>query len=408
MTNKEAWDLYTKDLPVPKNFLDIAYYFMWNACLERRVWLYDYGINPLFPNLYVILVGCPAAGKSITIKAQSAILQYHRDKNAPPVQLPGSRTEQPLLFRPGPTSSTYEGLLVELTRCLKIGAFEDPATKVKRNYIQHAMCYQLSELSSLFKENRNNITKFLLEAYDCGNYDYKPKHGPPDMLRNMCMSFIAGTTPDFLLESASQHIFGDGFSSRTLFIFAGESKVRFHQSTLSEAQKEALQKLRAHAYTLSQLYGQISYDEDTYNYLEEWNEKVRVPQLRKASKKMSHYFGRKGVHALKIAMAMHFSEQTSLTLSLDEIKRAIEYLDSLEPGMTAGLGQIGTNPLMPFITSIHAMLRHAPVPRKLILGTFSEDLSMSEIDECIQYMISVHNVKSVLLEGDIWYRLHPK
>ena len=74
MTMRDNWRLYLEDLESPNLYIDWGFYFLISSCLQRRLWT-SQGINAIYPNLFMLLVGPPACGKSRLISMISDILQ---------------------------------------------------------------------------------------------------------------------------------------------------------------------------------------------------------------------------------------------------------------------------------------------------------------------------------------------
>ena len=74
MTNIEKWRHFLKDLESPDIFIDWGFYSMLATALQRRVWLYPDTFT-LYPNLFTMLVGPPAAGKSRVISQVSEFIK---------------------------------------------------------------------------------------------------------------------------------------------------------------------------------------------------------------------------------------------------------------------------------------------------------------------------------------------
>lgn len=389
MTNREAWNTYTQFVTSPQVYLDTVYPFIWCSALERRVHYYPLSHMPLFCNLYVILVGPPGIGKNLTLNCVNGILRYHRDKNRKPTQLSSGGAEFPPLFAGGPDATTFESLLVELSGAVKTAHLGE----ARIPYPYHSMCFLLDELSSLFRANRDTVAEFLLKAYDCGNYDYKPKHGGHDCIRNMSMSFCAGTTPSFLTKAKDLNIFGDGFSSRTLFVFGQtERQFRLHRSAMTSEQVAALSQLRDHALTLSKLVGEIKYDSSVYDWLEDWNRTELAASKASASERMSHYFSRKNVHLLKLAAGFHFAERTDFTITIEDILEAKKLLENIEPAMTLGLSETGGNEMLKYINAMTALLRVRDMTLVDFVKTFQADLTLDQITACLALVRISNNV----------------
>ena len=87
MTNLEKWRHYLKDMESPDLFIDWSFYSLISAALQRRVWLYPDSMS-IYPNIFTLLVGPPAAGKSRVISQVTDIvkseklMEFDAEKNA--------------------------------------------------------------------------------------------------------------------------------------------------------------------------------------------------------------------------------------------------------------------------------------------------------------------------------------
>src|ERR1700678_3984880 len=80
MTNFEKWRAYTSDLSSPDSYIDWSWRFVISSSLQRRVW-FGSDHMPLFPNMYVILVGEAGIGKGIVIGPATELLKHHKKKD---------------------------------------------------------------------------------------------------------------------------------------------------------------------------------------------------------------------------------------------------------------------------------------------------------------------------------------
>ncbi len=228
MTNYDRWRLLTKRLTSPDSWIDFGWWFIISSCLQRRVWLYGSGEDggELYPNLYGCFVGPPGLGKGIVLTPIARILKYHKNEKTPLIQTNTGKEFQPL-FPVGADSITFEELLCDVARSIR-----HLPTVNGKVYAYTSYIFVLEELDSLFKRKTQDVIAFLKNAYDCKDYNYKTKHQGNDLLRKLCVSFIAGTQSDFLFEARKNNLFGQGFASRTLFLF--EKQERFSAFHISE------------------------------------------------------------------------------------------------------------------------------------------------------------------------------
>ena len=77
MTNLEKWMKYMDGFSSPDCFIQFGFYYMINACLQRRVWCGPEHA-PCYPNMYVILTGEPAVGKGLVIKQVASVIKHHK------------------------------------------------------------------------------------------------------------------------------------------------------------------------------------------------------------------------------------------------------------------------------------------------------------------------------------------
>lgn len=398
-SNYDKWLIYTKALPSPESYIKFGFYFLIASCLQRRVWYYS-DERPLFPNLYILFIGPPAIGKGNVLKSIEYFLRYHKDTKRPPIAT-SSGPELQLLFPLGADTVTFEKLLSKVA-----DASRSLLLPNKQIYHHASYGFVLQELSSLFKENAKEVVKFLLNAYDCGQYDYETKQKGQDRIRNLCLNFIAGAQMDFLKAAHKHGIFGEGYSSRTIMLF--ETARRFDAFHIAEEltteQLAAKLDLLDWIHKLSNCYGKITYGDDVKEYLEDWYLNVHCPKEARAGEKMQHYLGRKKVALLKIAAAIHFGESLEMEIPLPTFKQAIQELDAVEGNMEVGLALAGKNPLHAAAQKMLGYLRfRKESPLSDIILEFAADLTVEEINLCLKQLELTHQLKSKLKTGKLWY-----
>ena len=389
MTNHEKWKLFTSKLPSPNSYIDFSFYWLITACLQRRVWYYS-GDMALYPNLYVVLVGPPAVGKGVALGFANMLLRFHRDPKKLPIKT-NHGAEQPPLFTAGSDSTTFESLVEDMSKNM---TWFVPATGDKYGHSSYA--FVLEELDSLFRRNSENVIKFLKNAYDCKQFDYTTKHNGEFRLRKPCMSLFAATQESFLRDAYKDKLFGQGFMSRTIFVFENVPRsFDFHISEFTDDQLQAKSDLLIWIKGLASLYGEVSYDVDTYSYLENWYKsevKPRILQCR--NERLQEYFGRKKVAMQKLALGMHFAEHTSMTIPLSTFERAIALLNSIEPAMAKSINFAGRNEVHHYLVQVLTFITEAhSVTVSELLRKFGADVSMEELTDILKELVIAYGVK---------------
>lgn len=395
-TNFENWQIYTRNLTSPQTYIDFGYYFLITSALQRRVW-FSHDPWRVFCNFYTVLVGPPATGKGLVIGAVNQFLKYHRINTGQVIKT-SIGDEKPLLFPNGADCITFEQLMSKLASSARGFATPD-----KKPYIHTSMWFALEELASIFKHKTDDVVRFLQNAYDGKDYDYEIKHQEKkDRIRNLCLSFLAGTQAHFLTEAQKKGIFDQGWASRVVFIFESQPRfVRFHiADALEEDQIQAQKDLLDWIKKLSMVYGQITYSPETREYLEDYYLNVAYPKIERGSPRYAEYMGRIKMHIWKVAAALHFSENLELVIPLETMQLATKLLENLDKNVEAGLSLIGKNPYHQTVRQMLKFIRaRKEVPESELILAFATDMNITELMLCIRELELGFNLK-FRLKGD--------
>lgn len=336
----------------------MAFYGMIGAALQRRVWTGPTEF-PIFPNPYIVLVGDPSTGKGLVLRPVKEMLSYWK-VNAPDNfskldpdsqrQLLEAREEQrlkalregtvfedPLVFPSAGDSTTFAQVVDENAKSIRsIRLPEKHVWAPTKIYTHNSLIFLLLELESLFKQNQEDVIKYLTAAFDGEPFEHKTKTQGKSIIRRPCLTFIAGTNPDFINESFSNKLIGGGFASRVIFIF--EQNPRFYKFDLPQfcdTQFECKRRIIDRLNTLSKFFGQVTFTEDALTFFRELFEKGEHKTNKNT--KLAHYYGRKNLHVQKLAMAIHFANNNDMTIGLDSAKLAMKILAELEIKMHLAL-----------------------------------------------------------------------
>lgn len=354
MSLYEDWCLYTKDVQSPQPFVDAAFYFMIGAALQRRVWFGDLDFHAVFPNQYIAFIGPASAGKSLITSPMKELLELPADIKSPEddlaAELLGEEAEtnrkgarQPLIYI-APNSTTFEQFTQETSRVAYLHRYIDSAGR-RKAYHHSSLVFILDELTSIFKKNAEQLSDFLLEAYNGGRkYVRKLKHSDTDFCTNMCISLLGNTTLGKFQSLQNQDILSDGFMARTIIVYGVEK--RFHLYSippLSEEQKAAKARLQSYIRQLTSLYGPVSLNDEAKEYIHHHFE--LHPRLIQTNKHpmLDEYYGRKNLHHQKILFAVHFARTTDMVITLQDAEAATAHLARLEKDMHIPFVGMGRN-----------------------------------------------------------------
>lgn len=354
MSLYEDWCLYTKDVQSPQPFVDAAFYFMIGAALQRRVWFGDLDFHAVFPNQYIAFIGPASAGKSLITSPMKELLEIPADIKEPEndlaADLLGEDAEtnrkgarQPLIYI-APNSTTFEQFTQETSRVAYLHRYIDAENR-RKAYHHSSLVFILDELTSIFKKNAEQLSDFLLEAYNGGKkYVRKLKHSDTDFCTNMCISLLGNTTLGKFQSLQNQDILSDGFMARTIIVYGIEK--RFHLYSippLSDDQKAAKARLQAYIRELTKVYGAVTLNDEAKEYIHHHFE--LHPNLIHTNKHpmLDEYYGRKNLHHQKILFAIHFARTTDMIITLQDAENATAHLARLEKDMHIPFVGMGRN-----------------------------------------------------------------
>lgn len=382
MTNKEKWASLTDHMCSPQSYIDWTWRFIISCALQRRVW---YGPEHMqcHANMYGILYGPPGLGKSLCLDMAKSIISspLKKDVKITKTQPNNSEAElfviakteeanlkaaeesmikskisgvnnDPPLFISAPDAVSFEALVETFGKSLRRTNYSkdngDGTNKVGI-YTHCSTYFCLDELGSLFRKKQDSIITLLLSMYGCPkNYEYKTKHNGEDRIINGCLSFLAGTTAEFMEDILKDKLIGKGFTARCFFICAHKKRKPMSSSTeLTTEQIQYKKDLIEHIKKLYPLVGEAKVEPSTAEWFHKWWVEYESHPERWANKssRLLDYFVRKNIHVIKVAMQEHFGESTEMLIPKWRFEQAIEILEKEEPTMHLALTNDADNPL---------------------------------------------------------------
>lgn len=394
MTNLEKWRHYLKDMESPDLFIDWSFYSLISAALQRRVWLYPDSMS-IYPNIFTLLVGPPAAGKSRVISQVTDIvkseklMEFDAEKNA---MVP--------MYPYGADTTTQEGLLRYMSDdCMR--KFKVPDTRLGgsavKNKSHHSICFMIEELGVLFRKNSEDMVNMLNQFYDSRSYHYKSKHQGSDDITNICVTMLGGTTPSFIREAFSDRIISQGFTSRVIIVFGHAPRFFRQFPGLSDEQIRCRNDIVSWLYGLHKISGECKLDDEASEWHKHLYESGELDKKRvNKDPRLDNYYGRKNVHLLKTAMLMHFADGTTKEISLSQIKRAFKLLTITEHKMHEAFNTVGRNPIGEITKHIlrYIIDSDSGVRYKKLWLKFVSEVTKQELDQVLEFLVTTEQVEN--------------
>lgn len=298
---------YTKGAPTA----DI--YRLWSAitcvagALERRVWTVIIQDLPIYPNLYVLLVGTPGTGKT------PAIAPVRR------------------LWRSNPK------LTIAADSLTKAGFFDAMEAGMKKipaggQWIEYAsLCIAADELSMFMSAYDQSFIGSLTGAYDGRDVMGEQRRASlgarkrADII-NPLATILAGAQPGFMNALLPEEVWGMGFTARFIMVYSNEQQnpeLTFGQGIGNERVDE-LKALTESLARFGKIIGPYSWEQSAANELNKWNKSRCYPEPDHS--RLIHYNTKRAVLIAKLSLISCASRGESQEIKLRDLERARRWL----------------------------------------------------------------------------------
>lgn len=405
MKNLDRWMNYTEDLVSPESFKRWGFYSLIASCLQRRVFKGELDIDTLFPNLFVVFVADPGTGKDRVIGQVKKMLTHHKKPkggddlfNTEFMESPTNilKGAIPLLYPMGADATTFEAVVSSISKSIRSLYFQATPT-TKRLYMHSSTTFCLPEIASLFKRHMENLIRFFQEAYDClPSYIYDTKSGGKEEIKNLCVNLLCGTQPQYLKAAFKDGVLNEGFSSRAIFIVESKTSKRTMKSLVLNDDKRAdYEAILAHVKDLSSVVGEVKFTQEAMEFLENWWQDEEGLTINK-NPLLKHYYARKNITVMKLAMVGHFIDHKDLKVDLSECLWAIEELSKVEPNMHGAVIPESKNELAGVSEALYTYLfKNGPTSAATLLAEFWEMLPEQDksLDSVVKYLTKTSKIK---------------
>lgn len=277
------------------------------ATLEQKVWLQTSA--PLYPNLYVFLVGHPGVGKTRTVMAAA---KFYRELPEPHL---------------APTSMSMASMVDALVDSKRtIVRVPDPAVEYNSMFIV------ADELSAFMHKFDDEIIGGLTTFYDV-TVPYRQKRRGNDIdikIARPQLSILSGTTPSNLMKFMPDNAWDQGFTSRVIMVFSDERVISddFFALPTASMPQEMIHDLSI----INSLAGRFEASTQYRDAVNNWR-KLGQPPVP-THPKLLHYNTRRLAHVLKLSMVSAVDRGNVLLLTVDDFNRAMNWITEAEHFMS--------------------------------------------------------------------------
>ena len=321
---------FTSNQESPTAFHEWISLLMISAALGRHVWIPRVKYT-LYPNMFCILVAESAkCKKSTSIEIGIQVLK--------------SITNPPLIFA---QKMTTEALIQALGEAQIDGA--------------SAGIIVAKELSTFLGADatKQGIIPALTDLYDSPQeWTYHTRGRGKEVLRNVSIAIIAGTTRTWLRQAIPPDSIGGGFTSRVIFIYQDRPSrpILFPTTNEGEAQMKSnlikdLGEIRA------EVKGPMGFTPEAMKAAEVWYRKewstMRDPKL-------DGYYARKHDTMFKVACLLSVAESSNRMIDKSHIDKALFMLEENEKNLGAIIASVVANTIGGDTERVLELIKRAP------------------------------------------------
>jgi len=338
---------YVEDTEAPRDFWLWGGIFTLCSALQRRVWL-PYGLEPIYPNIYVLLVAPPGKCR----KAGPPTLAKKMLKKAGiPVSI---------------DSFSKRDFTKELAELGKTEHF----TVEKETRAQTPIALISKEMSDLLAVDPKGMIEVLTTLFDSHDeWEYGTSGQGHDKLYGVCVSCFIATTPSWLASNLPQEAIGGGFTSRFAIVTGYDKYKRVPIPRIPNI--EIYNNLLHDLSIVAMLSGEFQWAPDSKQFFKDWYNTLDEKVNQTKDERLHSFIERMHAIALKVSMAIRVSYSNDLTITLGDIEGATELLETVLKTAGDALGGHGRS-----ITSVDIELIMRQIKHRRSV-TFEELLSIN-------------------------------
>jgi hypothetical protein len=289
------------------------------------------GPEAFFPNLYVILVGPSASGKSTAIRYGKKLL----DKAGTVITAPAGRV-------------TDQQLYIELEEAGRVVKWPNGDT-----FQHHTMLVIASELVMFLGENKGTAKKAatdrladMCELYDVDSFTYRTKGQGINTITNPGFFLLGATTPLWITTAMPTLAIAGGPTSRTLFIYSGGKSKVISLTKMVPFDDELEKKLIHDLRQISKLVGHFQVSTAADAFYDKWYTQVH-PNIDLKDQRLDTYLGRMPIMLIKLAMVLSACRGDSMIVEEQDFEGALKILNNANKHMPKAFGYQGHNIMGP-------------------------------------------------------------
>lgn len=360
---------YNKETECPKRYHQWCYVSAIASALGRNTWL-EFGQRNIYPNMFVMLIGGPAARKNTAMNASVDIL-----RSLSLINIAQGRTskEKFLLDLSGHVDDTGTKHSAE-AQTAKLSGNAGTATLYKNLFdadlddissiddSPHETLIAAEEFTNFVGAGNYEFISLLGELWDNPPlYDVRVKNSKSYKIHKPCVNILGGNTPTGFAAAFPPEMIGQGFLSRLIIVYGERTDVKITWPEPPDANMTQL--LAEHFMKVRTLVtGPISCDrKGTAFEALDWLYKnwQSLDDIR-----FANYSGRRFTHLLKLC-AIFAADALRSEILLADVLAANTLLTITEDDMPKALGEFGKSKNSDVANKVLDFVSNAQVPQNI-------------------------------------------
>lgn len=339
--------------------------------LEQKVWVTTSA--PLYPNLYVFIVGDAGIGKTRPIMVAQRFL-----REIPEIHL-------------GWTSMTMASLVDHLNESKRqIINLPDPMIEY------NCLTIVADELSAFMDQYDTGLIAGLTTFYDVVPYSQGRRVKDIRIkIRSPQLNILSGSTPSNLIRFIPDFAWEQGFTSRVILVYSNDRPIiDVFKTPFVEMPTDMVHDLKI----MNGLVGQFGWTEEFAQAMHNWKLLDLAPAPDHP--KLKHYNSRRFAHQLKLAMIAAIDAGNSLMLDKAAFNKAMGWLLEAEAAMpeifSTGIGGTDTNAMNEIAHFVQS--QSGPISEHLIVNFARNRLPAHSVMKAIEIMQMSGMIRAVSID----------
>jgi len=351
------------------------------SVLQRKCYL-KWGRETFYPNMYIVLVGPPAARKGTAMREGKQFL------NAIGVEV-----------------SADESSRQKLVQSLKQNAAGEASPDGKGMTHHASITIYSTELTVFLGYESKELLSMLCKWFDCEErYVYDTIQRGREEIPNVWANLLGATTPGQLQVALPEGAVGSGFTSRVVFIFEEDKEKVIIKPDISNEQLALGKELSLDLGDIRSLHGEFMVDDTFEDLYVNWRHASETQQLF-TEPRLDYYIQRRPTHIFKLALIYSAARGDSKIITGEDLSYAINALENAEIKMPNVFAGIGTNPLAGLQIRLLRMLKErGSIEMSELAQVFFNDASQLQLGEAISSIEQMGYVQIDVINKRLHYR----